>query len=311
MSGRIITVGLSPCWDLTCTGRNIEWNMHPKLTAQQKTPAGKALNISRALAWMNKPSVAAGLWGAGDIEQMRAKVKEFAKGFIDIQMTPVPGSTRQNVTILDTAAEKEMHLRAPNPLPTADALEKLSKSLDDLVRKTDLVVFAGSMPAGQLLAKAVDILASIAQKARVAVDTSGPALSAIAGKIKLFAIKPNLEELSSLAGCSVEDNTDAIETAARKFTDTAQVVLVSRGPSGVTAVTRDSAASARCLEKVNVLNTVGAGDYLLAGFLSEYLHSPNIAPALKSAVTAATARVTGSDQRLDFDKLNYKINVEK
>lgn len=311
MTGRIVTVGLSPCWDLTCTGTGIDWGKHPPLTAQRQEPAGKALNISRALAWMNKPSVAAGLWGAEDIEQMRARVKEFAKTLVDVQMTTVPGTTRQNVTILDTVAEREMHLRAPNTLASADAINDLSKKLHALVQKNDVVVFAGSMPAGRLLAKAVELVDSIAEKARVAVDTSGPALSAVAGKIKLFAIKPNLEELSSLVGFSVEDDTEAIETAARKFTDTAQVVLVSRGPSGVTAVTRDSAASAKCVEKVDVLSTVGAGDYLLAGFLGEYVHSGDIAAALISAITAATARVTGSAQRLDFDKLNYKINVEK
>ena len=49
---QIITVGICPCWDITCYVDGVEWGDHKKITSQTFVPAGKALNISRALAWM-------------------------------------------------------------------------------------------------------------------------------------------------------------------------------------------------------------------------------------------------------------------
>ena len=46
----IVTVGLSPAWDVTCVGRELDWDTHPKIDQQRFRPAGKALNISRTLA---------------------------------------------------------------------------------------------------------------------------------------------------------------------------------------------------------------------------------------------------------------------
>ena len=62
----IITVGLSPAWDITCRGKNLNWGGHENIDEQTITPAGKALNVSKALAWMGRESIAAGLW-AGTI----------------------------------------------------------------------------------------------------------------------------------------------------------------------------------------------------------------------------------------------------
>ena len=51
----IVTVGISPCWDLTCKADGLDWGMHEKLSSQQKKCAGKAFNISRAMAWLGTP----------------------------------------------------------------------------------------------------------------------------------------------------------------------------------------------------------------------------------------------------------------
>ena len=54
IQGNIITVGLAPAWDLICQGSHLNWGEHPVLDNQQWVAAGKALNVSRALAWMGR-----------------------------------------------------------------------------------------------------------------------------------------------------------------------------------------------------------------------------------------------------------------
>ena len=65
---KIITVGLAPAWDIQCRGQGLDWGCHAQIDEQDVRPAGKALNVSRALAWLGRSSVAAGLWGREDPE---------------------------------------------------------------------------------------------------------------------------------------------------------------------------------------------------------------------------------------------------
>lgn len=95
-------MGLSPAWDITCRGKRLGWGLHKDIDEQTIRPAGKALNISRALAWMGQKSVAAGLWGRDDYGKMLEYVRPLQK-FVKIKRAAVDGRTRQNITVVDTA----------------------------------------------------------------------------------------------------------------------------------------------------------------------------------------------------------------
>ncbi len=75
-TSKIVTVGLCPSWDTVCRFDGIEWGEHKLAGSSSCRPAGKALNISRALAWMGEENTAAGLWGRDDYEQMRKAMRE-------------------------------------------------------------------------------------------------------------------------------------------------------------------------------------------------------------------------------------------
>ena len=94
-------------------------------------PAGKAFNISRALAWLGTKSIAAGLWGQSDYQQMAKTVDELGD-FVDIKFTPVKGGTRQNITVVDTQNHREIHLRAPGRLAASQGLNQLKKDLKSI-----------------------------------------------------------------------------------------------------------------------------------------------------------------------------------
>ncbi len=302
-SDQIITIGLSPAWDITCRGRNLDWDLHQHIDGQTVRPAGKALNVSKALAWMGHRNIAAGLWGRDDHKQMDTAVRKMWPE-IRLKMTTVPGGTRQNVTVVDTATNKDMHLRNRSRLASRSSLRKLRGDLGRIVKKGNICVFAGTMSDGELLADVVRLVEFCRDRgARIALDTSGDALRQIVDTGIAWLIKPNVEELRELLGQPVKDGPVSLARAGRELLDRVEIVLISRGARGSVVVTRDGAWQARCLSRKPVLSTVGCGDSLLAGFLKAHVDKSNVPSALKTALDVANNKAWGMCEAGTFEQL--------
>lgn len=286
----IITVGLSPAWDITCRGRGLDWGLHKCIDRQTVQPAGKALNVSKALAWMGQRNIAAGLWGRNDYQQMLTAVRSLWP-LITVKMTTVAGDTRRNVTVVDTAKDRDMHLRNRSELASRSALRRLKLDLQTLVGKGSLCVFAGAMPENELLgdiAELIEVCSSLG--ARIVVDTSGPASERIVETGRIWLIKPNVAELCELSREKIRDRPASLARAGRKLLDKVEVVLISRGKKGAVAVTAQGAWWGRCRGYRKTRSTVGCGDYLLAGLLKGLSEKSDMAYALQTGLKAATAR---------------------
>ena len=308
--GKIITVGLSPAWDITCRGEGLDWGEHKQISQMSCRPAGKALNICRALAWMGTRSTAAGLWGRTDCEQMLRAIRPIGR-FVKVKMTAVIGATRRNITIVDVANNREMHLRSRSELACRKALRKLKTDLDKMVNRNSVCVFAGSMPEGQLLDDVVAIINYCRGRgAKIAVDTSGVALKRIVDAGGVWLIKPNVEELGELLGERVKDNPASLAKAGRRLLGKVEVVLVSRGRKGAIVVTRKGAWRGQCAGRGKTLSTVGCGDYLLAGFLKGLKDKSNTRSTLTTAIKVATAKVWGWTERKEWTQVMEQIQVE-
>ena len=308
-SGSIVTVGLAPAWDIICRGKDLGWGLHKDIDEQIIRPAGKALNISRALAWMGQKSTALGLWGQQDYEQMQMAMRSL-RGLVRVKMTAVAGRTRQNVTVVDTAAEREMHLRSKNGLVSAKALRRLRTDLQKIVRKGDVCIFSGAMPGGALLGEAVRLVrACHGVGGRVVVDTYGPALDRIVRGGLVWLIKPNVEELRALLGVRVRDDPVSLAAARRGLLDKVGLVLIRRGQKGAVLVTRVGAWQGRVAGCGKVLSTVGCGDYLLAGFIKGLTDGADMAAALQLAVQVATAHAWGWTETQGWLPVKRRIRV--
>jgi 1-phosphofructokinase len=319
----IITVGLSPAWDITCRGQSLDWGRHEYIDEQTIRPAGKALNVCKALAWMGQASIAAGLWGRDDYEQM-LKFMRASSGRvkIKIKMTAVAGSTRRNVTVVDTASGKDIHLRHRSHLASPKALRKLTRDLETLVHKDSLCVFAGTMPEGERLGDVIRVIEFCKSRgAKIVLDTSGPALRGIVHAGAVWLIKPNVEELCELldeppsakaygGGRKIKDGPVSLARAGRRLLDRAEIVLISRGRKGSVVVTKEGAWQARCLGRARVSSTVGCGDYLLGGFLKGLKDKPDAAGALQTATRVATAKAWGWMESNAWPQVKRKITVE-
>lgn len=309
-ANRIITVGISPCWDIICRGERLAWGRHQQVESEQVLAAGKALNISRALAWLKVRSTAAGLWGKDDCRLMVENVRALSP-YVDIRFTKVPGQTRCNVTICDTDTGRQMHLRAKSSLASEESLKKLASDLRRMLTPETIVVFAGAMPEGPLLDECLAIIAKARDAgAKVAVDTSGAALKKIIRLNGIWLIKPNIDELTGLLGARVADNDAAVAKAARNLCDNVGMILVSRGAKGATLVTADKALHGRAPELPSkVTNTVGCGDYLLAGLLAGLHKDAGIRSAITTAIKLATAKACGLTETLTWPQARRKIKT--
>lgn len=297
---KIITVGLCPCWDTVCRVDGVEWGEHKQAASIESYPAGKALNISRALAWMRVKNTAAGLWGSDDFARFRNDIVKFAP-LINAKMTVCTGMTRQNITIINLHTQREMHLRAPSELATKKSLKQLDKDLKQIVTPNSICIFSGSMPGKEFFDDVLSIIKHCHKRgAKVVVDTSGTAYRKIVAQGNLLLIKPNVDELRELTGKKIPDIVPDLVKAARELLDKTEMVLISRGVKGAIIVSKDCAVEARCSEKRKVVTTVACGDYLLAGFLAGLVESnrmgskqPILQRSLELAIQTATARAWG------------------
>ncbi|MEN6386514.1 MAG: PfkB family carbohydrate kinase [Phycisphaerales bacterium] len=332
MKNKIITLGLSPAWDKTIEVADIDWNEHKVVASQKLVPAGKALNINKALAWMDVQSTAAGLWGSEDFAQMKKfvgadpcvcpRANTRVRPYIDIKLTKVPGRTRENITIVDLKNKRQMHLRSKSTLANPKTIKILKRDLQKIITKGSLAVFAGAMPDG-----AAEVIEMAKKKgASVVVDSSGPAFKKIVAKGGLFLIKPNVEELSELVGKTIKNEEKEIVSAAKKLLAKVKYILVSRGEKGAMLISNESVISAKYVgKKHDVYNTVACGDYLLAGFINVIARSSDeigttkqsqssekdlLSSALKNAVISATAKAFGLNEKLEWEKIQRKIRVD-
>jgi len=322
VSGKIVTVGLCPSWDTICLFDGIEWGEHKTVSSASSRPAGKALNISRALAWMGEENIAAGLWGRDDFEQMLKAMSAFGGlgGLVKVKMTAVDGSTRRNITVVDTVNDREMHLRNRSELASRKALRKLEADLRTIVHRGSVCVFAGAMPedsarrssagAGKLIGDVVRIIKSCRERgAKIVVDTYGEALKRILETGAAWLIKPNVDELRELLCGQVTDSPAGLVKAGRKLLDKVEVVLISRGKKGAIVVTKEGAWRGRCIGRSRVLSTVGCGDFLLAGFLKGLKDKSDAGSALGTAIKVATARAWGRTEVKSWSRALREIKA--
>lgn len=282
----IVTVSLNPAIDRIIEVPGLALGEHKVGRLVTRLPAGKAVNVSRALAILGAPSVATGFVGREELAMFERSLDPAA---IRSDFIPVHGSTRENITLVDPLAHRETHVRdvgfEVREADRAILREKLSK----LCAPGVMVVFAGSLPQGVTAADFASLVQDcIEAGANVAVDTSGEALLA-AARLPLWLIKPNEVELSEVSQASVSTEAQLLD-AGRRLAARIRNVVVSRGREGVVCFAGSSVWKGRVdISPDRVRNTVGCGDCLLAGYLAATLQGGDAAEACRCALAAATA----------------------
>ncbi len=296
----IISIGFNPAIDrvLECPDFHVGGHQHAHQIA--RLAAGKAANVSRALAQIGVDSIATGFVGADELQFFHEQLLGCGPGRILCHFVEVTGKTRENISILDSKRRLETHLRDRGFAVSQEEIALLDKKIQHDLRAGDVAIFSGSLCEGispQYFGTLLDKCA--AAGAKLVVDTNGPAITE-AAKRKLWLIKPNLQELSELVGKEIPNAASAVRDAAATLLDRVEIILVSRGAAGTVLITRQGAWVGRMTTKDAPLRTVGCGDHLTAGFVAELSQKRDLSTALRSGMALATARaLSASMEEID------------
>lgn len=283
----IYTVTLNPSIDYVISLDEMQVGLVNRLKSASKFPGGKGINVSRILNELDVENTALGFLG-GFTGQFVANALTELKVHSDF--VGIKEDTRINVKI---HAQQETELNALGPNIDDEELSQFMAKFDQ-VGAGDVVIFSGSVPANLPQTLYDDIIKKIGQNgASFAVDTTGQGLLDTLDSHPLV-VKPNNHELGDLFGVKLTSD-DQIEEYGKKLIEMgAQNVMISMAGEGGMLVTEDQVFRSFA-PKGTVVNSVGAGDSMLAGFVGELVKSHDKQRAFKQGLACGSATAFSLD----------------
>jgi 1-phosphofructokinase len=275
----IVTVTPNPSIDRTLQIGRLERGKMTRARSATSEAAGKGLNISLALATEGVETSAVIPLAA---ESATAYLRLLADA-VPITAVPVKGTIRFNLTLVEPDGTVTK-VNEPGPRLESDDVDAILAATT-AVAGPGWIVGCGSLPPGA----PVDFYARLAAMAspgrRIAIDTSSDALgAAVCAGVAL--VKPNRLELEELVRRPLATIGDAAAAARELVARGCQAVLVSLGPDGVLLVDEHRTSHAEAPSIDDAVNTVGAGDALLAGFLAAGADADALGVAVAWSVAA-------------------------
>lgn len=303
----VVTVTLNPAIDQTLRIPGFVVGRVNRVADSRSDAGGKGVNVASVLADLGVPVIATGFLGrenAGLFETF------FEHKGIEDRFVRIAGSTRAGIKIVDG---QTTDINFPGLIPNRDEIEELFERVAALAAPDRWFVLAGSVPAGVAEDIYASLIESIHEKGgRVVLDTSGrPLLEALASRPEVM--KPNVDELSELAGQAL-DGPASVRSAGASLLDRGiQRVIVSMGGDGAVFVDRDRALLARP-PKVTVRSTVGAGDAMVGGLVAGMIRGLPLDDLARLATACGAYAVTragsGIEDRSEHQKLMNQVEIE-
>ena len=301
----VYTVTFNPAIDVVVNVDELASGEINRTTSQDIYYGGKGVNVSYVLRTLGTESVVMGFIAGrmGDALEAALAADGMACDFVRLP----EGETRINTKIRAGASGSglvETALNAGGPRVDASALAEMHEKFAKL-SEGDMLVVSGGAPAGVPADDYARILQELdGSGVKVVVDATGALLTNTLPHHP-FLIKPNDEELAEIVGCDAKDY-DALLAGARELQAQGAVnVLVSRGGDGAFLIDENGELHESGALKGTLVNSVGAGDSTVAGFVHGYLESQDYAHAFKMALVcgAATAFSEGLAARETIDSL--------
>ena len=307
----IITVTLNPCYDRTVNIARFEYGGTNAVLSVQRDTSGKGINVSTVLNHLGYDTVCMGL--------MYSKGKEdFNKFFADEKLrsdfVEVPGSVRENIKIFDESAKTMTEFNDKGSVAAEETVRAVMKKIESAVASSSLVVLSGSVPPGfpktiyaELIRKCGDA------GVRVILDASKEFL--LEGiREKPFLIKPNIDELQTIAAKKIESENEVIAEAKKLIDAGIAYVCVSLGKEGCILVSGNRAFKAPAMD-IEEAGIQGAGDSLVAGLCAAITDGAAEEDYLRYATAAASASIMLPGTQLclkkDFDELFPRAEVQR
>lgn len=281
---KIVTLTLNPALDKSSSVERLVPEQKLRCAPLQLDAGGGGINVSKGIRKLGGQSTAVFPTGGATGLRLQSLLQEAG---VEIRAHNVPGETRENFSVTETSTNLQYRFTMPGP----ELSEKQADALLSIIAQLhpDYLVASGSLPAG-LPETYYEKVAAFSKQinARFILDTSGAALQAAADE-GLYLLKPNLGELSALAGVkSLEMNQvdDAALDIIRQ--GKCEVVVVSLGPQGALLVTRDGFEHIPA-PPAKKRSTVGAGDSMVAGMVWALGEGKSFREMAQTGVACGTA----------------------
>lgn len=292
----IYTVTLNPALDYVIQVDHFTPGMINRNKKEDVFFGGKGINVSWILNELGVESTALGFIAGFTGTALQNGLK--AKG-IHADLTEVrEGMTRINVKL---KSDEETEINGMGPLITEEDFEEMKEKIRKLTND-DVLILSGSIPACMSSDAYEKIIECMSEDVRLVVDAEKDLLLKIL-KYRPFLIKPNNLELAAMFDTAITSEEEIIYYAKKLQERGARNVLVSMAKDGAVLVDESGAVSRMGTARGTVVNSVGAGDSMVAGFLAGYLETGDYAFALKlgTACGGATAFHSGLATREQID----------
>lgn len=279
----IFTVTFNPSLDYIVRVDEMRLGTINRTNYEQLLPGGKGINVSIVLGNFGHPSRALG-FSAGVTGVALEKL--LADAGVDADLVHVKeGFTRINAKV---KAVEETELNGQGPRIAPEDVNALFSKLD-VLGQDDTLVISGSVPntlPSDMYEQVMERLAG--HGVRIVVDAERDLLTRVL-PYRPFLVKPNNHELGDIFGVTLKTRDEVVPYARRMQEMGAQNVLVSMAGEGGVLVAADGQVYQSPAAKGTVVNSVGAGDSCVAGFLAGLMETGSYQTAFRMGLAAGSA----------------------
>lgn len=284
----IYTVTLNPSLDYIAECKDFTLGATNRTSSEIIYPGGKGINVSIVLSNLGDRTTALGFLAGFTGEHIDSLIKDMGISSRMIRLNE--GMSRINLKL---KSKEETELNGMGPKISIIDIARLYQKLESIT-EDDILVLAGSIPPSVSEGLYSDIMERLKEKKiKIVVDATKDLLMNVLDK-KPFLIKPNIHELGELFNVKLDSVDEALPYALKLKEMGAVNVIISMGKDGAMMVDEYGKSYTMNSPEGKLVNSVGAGDSLVAGFLHKYLETGNYEEAFRYGVCTGSASAFSS-----------------
>lgn len=286
----IYTMTFNPALDYIVEVNELSMGSTNRTSYEQMLPGGKGLNVSFVLKNLGFETTALGFLAGfvGEEIERRVAQKGVSADFLKLS----EGCSRINVKVRNADGTE---INGMGPQIPEEKVREMTEYLEKQLQNGDVLVLAGSIPSSMPATIYMDIMKCLeAKEILVVVDATKELLWNVLS-YRPFLVKPNHHELGELFGVTFSSREEVVPYAEKMHELGARNVLVSMGGLGAVLVDETGAVHLSKAPEGIVVNTVGAGDSMVAGFLAGWTERQDYGYALRMGLAAGSASAFSQD----------------
>ncbi|MDO5118817.1 MAG: 1-phosphofructokinase [Coriobacteriales bacterium] len=285
----IYTVTFNPSLDYIIRVDNLELGKVNRVNYENILPGGKGVNVSIVLGNLGHKSTALGFTAGFTGAEIEASMRNYGAecDFIHV----AEGMSRINVKV---KSNEETEINGLGPKITDADVDALFAKLDEL-KAGDYLVIAGSVPSmlpSDMYERIMERLDG--RGINIAVDAERDLLTRVL-KYHPFVIKPNNHELGDIFGVTLKTREEVVPYAKKLQEQGARNVIISMAGEGAVFVSEAGEVAMSEAPKGTVVNSVGAGDSMVAGFVAGVIETGDMAQAFRMGLCTGSASAFSPD----------------